>query len=242
MTLSTRRTIQRICWLILIADLCVMLSGCTLAWTTEISNLIPLLGAAATAIVAVLVALGKKVSPTTLDAFTKWEADAQAALVTINNLVAQYKTAEAAAQPGLITEIETAANTIAGGLTQILPELQITDPATQAVIIAVVKAFNAAMQGVLNLIPVLKGTVTPLMAGAVIDADEVKARVKAAPTAKQFQHDFDAEMDKVSAVSPEVPKGKFHIKGKSNAWKLAHGIKDAVGSAAGTVDGTVKKL
>lgn len=135
----------------------VFLCGCTTAWTGEASNIISVLIPAVQAILGLIAALGAKVPPTALQDITDWGQQAQTALTQIKALIDQYNSAEATAKPGLLIEIQTAAETIVNNLNTILPTLHITDLATQQKVTAVANAILAELQALVGVIPALQG-------------------------------------------------------------------------------------
>jgi hypothetical protein len=165
-----------------IMDLCLLMAGCG-DWETQASQIISLLGPALQALVAILAALGVTVSASFMARFNSWAQQTQTALITIKGLIAQYKTASAAAQPGLLSEIQTALQVIGSQLSSILTELHITDPTSQAKVQAAFAAISAFIASLITLVP------------AVASATEEKhgeaLSVKANETAKQFKKDFN---------------------------------------------------
>ena len=135
----------------------LLLSGCTTAWTGEASNIISVLIPAVQAILGLIAALGAKIPPNAAQDISDWGTQAQQGLQQIKGLIDQYNNAEAQAKPGLLIEIQTAAETIVNNLNQILPTLHITDPATQQKITAVANAIMAELQALVGVIPALQG-------------------------------------------------------------------------------------
>ena len=135
----------------------MLLCGCTTAWTGEASNIINVLVPAVHAILGLIAALGAKIPDTAAQAINDWGKQAQAALQQIKDLIAQYENAEATAKPGLLVEIQTAAETVVNNLGQILPTLHITDPVTQRKVTDVANAILVELQALVNVIPALQG-------------------------------------------------------------------------------------
>lgn len=185
--------------------------GCTANWIAEATNIIALLVPAAGGILGIITALGTKVPPDELAEFTKWSTEAQGALTQLSQLIQQYNTAEASAQPGILGEIDAIASTLTTNLSGIEATLHITNPATQAKVTAVIELFSSELTALLNLIPVLKGTAAKPPTDAVTDPTEVHDRLVAVLPAKKFRHAWNSAVDEVSAVAPEVPKGKWHV-------------------------------
>ena len=162
------------------------LTGCTASWVSEATSIINLLVPAITSILSILTAFGVPTGLTTtaLASIQSWANQATAGLQTVANLIDQYNAAEATAKPGILTEIQTALSVITQNLATILPEVHVTDPATQAKIDAVIQAVSSEMQALINLVPALKGEVT--------SHDELKALVAAVKSPKEFRKEFNA--------------------------------------------------
>lgn len=179
-SLSRFFAIVTVLWMLL------FLMGCTTSWVSEATSIINLLVPAITSVLSILTAFGIPTGLTTtaLASIQSWANQATAGLQTVANLIQQYNTAEASAQPGILTEIQTALSVITQNLATILPEIHVTDPATQAKIMAVVEAVQSEMQALINLVPALKGEVT--------SHDELKALVAAVQSPKEFRATFNA--------------------------------------------------
>lgn len=161
------------------------LTGCTASWVSEATSIINLLVPAITSILSILTAFGVPTGLTTtaLASIQSWANQATAGLQTVANLIDQYNAAEATAKPGILTEIQTALSVITQNLATILPEVHVTDPATQAKIDAVIQAVQSEMQALINLVPALKGEVT--------SHDELKALVAAVKSPSEFKAEFN---------------------------------------------------
>jgi len=117
--------------------------------------------------------------------FNNWATQAENALVQLKGLIAQYKTALAAAQPGILTEIQTVVTTTAQNLASILPTLHITDANTQAKVEAVFAAISGMLAAVAALLPALTGQVTD-------NHEKLKLYRVYEATAKNFKATFNA--------------------------------------------------
>lgn len=168
-----------------ILDACVLLAGCG-DWESQASSIITLLGPAITAALQILAAFGLGVSATVSEQFAAWEQQAQTALTTVKTLIAEYKAALPADQPGILEKIQTALTAVSGNLSQLLTEIHVTNPDTQAKIVAVFAAISGMLVAVVNLIPAIQGKVTN---------PELEFRLYHAykETAKNFKADFNAK-------------------------------------------------
>ena len=138
-----------------ILDSCILLAGCG-DWESQATSIIGLLGPALTAILQILAAFGVGISPTVMQKFTDWSTQANTALAEVKALIAQYKTAAATAQPGILSAITVALQTIVANLQTILPEMHITDPTTQARVLAAFDAVIGFVTAIINLLPAVK--------------------------------------------------------------------------------------
>lgn len=160
-------------------------AGCNTAWTTEAVSIINMLDPAIIALLAILTSFGVGITPSALAAIQKWSTEATTALSTvIKPLIEQYNTAESAAKPGILAEIQTAIDVLTNNLAAVLTTVHITDPATAARVMAVVDAVSAELQALANLIPVLQGKIT--------DHHEAKMRVVAVASPREFRAHFNA--------------------------------------------------
>lgn len=162
----------------------LFLCACSTTWVTEAEAIIGALTPAVEGILVILAGLGAAIPAGALTSIQTWGNQAQADLQNVVlPLIQQYNTAEAGAQPGILTEIKTVLSTISANLTSVLGALKITDPATQAKVSAVIDEFSDELTALLNLVPVLQTSVT--------DHDEIKALYAKLKSAKQFKKDFN---------------------------------------------------
>jgi len=166
-----------------VLDLLALMCGCSTAWTQEASNIIALLVPAIQSALAILAAFGLGISPSVLTAVNKWATDAESGLAQVKSLIEQYNAAEATAQPGILTEIQTLLGVISSNLAAILPTIQVTDPSTQAKILAVIEAISSEISALLNLVPAIQGQVT--------STEELKALMGALKSPKQFKEAYN---------------------------------------------------
>jgi hypothetical protein len=189
MTFNTRRFIA----LLALFNLLVFLAACSTSWVQEASSIIGALVPAVEGVLVILSGLGAVgLSPSVITAVQAWGTQAQNDLENVvTPLINQYNTAEAAAQPGILTQIETALNTITANLKTILPTLKVENSALQAKITAIVTEVSDEFEALLNLIPVVKGAVTPAdVIKALAAHPEAVAKLK---SAKQFSKDYNAK-------------------------------------------------
>jgi len=167
--------------------LCLNLAACSTAWTTEATNIISVLEPAVIAALGILSAFGIGISPSALTAVQKWGTQAQTALAEVKTLITEYNTAEATAQPGILTEIQTLLSTISSNLAELLPTLHVTNASTQAKIMAVFDAVASEISALIALVPALQGKVT--------SHDELKKLMAAVKSKNEFKAFFNKQVD-----------------------------------------------
>jgi hypothetical protein len=203
--------------LALVLCLTITLSGCSTAWIGQAEEIVSALIPAAANLVALVAALqGNTVSAADLQMIQNAGAQAGADLQLIQSLIAAYQKADAAAQPGILNQIESAIGAVQGNLQGLLPALHIQDAATQAKITAVVGILLSEVQSLAAIVPVLTKTPTLTAKSAVrvghpkapLSASEFVASYNATMTAKTG----NAELDKATAGF------KIHAHGKLARW------------------------
>jgi hypothetical protein len=180
--------------LALILSVVVTLTACSTAWVGQAEEIVAALIPAAANLLALVAALqGKGVSATDLQAIQSAGSQAGADLQLIQSLITQYQKADAAAQPGILNQIESAVGTAQANLNGILPALHIKDAATQAKISAVVGILVAEVQSLAAIVPLVKvGTVDAPTLAAKSAARVGHPRVPL--TASEFVGSYNATM------------------------------------------------
>lgn len=163
--------------------LAVFAVGCSLTWVSEATNIIQLLVPAISSILSILTAFGAGISPNAMADINNWAQQATTGLETVGTLITQYNTAEAAAQPGILIEIQTALSVVVNNLATVLPELHITDAATQAKVVAIMQAVQSEITALMNVIPAIQGKVT--------SHEELKGLIAKVQSAKEFKAEFN---------------------------------------------------
>lgn len=138
-------------FLLLILNIAVFAGGCTAAWLTAVSGLLPGILAAVNAVVAFVAALEGKTVPAGLAAkFQQWETN-------IANLVSQAQAIVAQIQQNatatVLQQFQGVMSAITSNLGSILTDLNVTDSSTVAKITGFVQLAIAAASAVLSLIP-----------------------------------------------------------------------------------------
>src|SRR5580698_9221163 len=143
--------------LALILCVLVLFTGCSTAWVGQAEEIVAALIPAAANLVTLVAALqGKSVSAADLQTIENAGTQVGADLQLIQSLVAQYEKADAAAQPGILNQIESAVNTAQANLNGILPAIHIKDAATQAKISAVVGILLSEVSSLAAVVPLVR--------------------------------------------------------------------------------------
>ena len=134
-----------------VLEACLFLTGCTAAWITAVSAMLPSILAVANAIVAFAASLqGKTVSASTYSTLQKWETDLATEIAAVQAIVAQIK---ASATTTLIGQFQTAMQAVSQQFNSILTGLNVTDSATVAKFTQFLSLGIAAVSAVLALVP-----------------------------------------------------------------------------------------
>lgn len=148
----------------------VVMAGCSNSWVDEAEQISAALIPAAANLVTLVAALqGHSVSAQDLTTIQNAGTQAGADLQLVQSLVNAYQKADAAAQPGILSQIQSALNAAQGNLQGILPALHIKDAATQAKITAVLGILISEVQSLAAVVPLVQG---PAVARARIVAPE----------------------------------------------------------------------
>jgi hypothetical protein len=166
-------------------------TGCSTAWISEAEQIVAALIPATANLVALVATLqGQNVSAGDLQTIETAAAQAGADLQLMQSLITQYQKADAAAQPGLLNQIQAAMSAVQSTLNGLLPALHIKDAATQTKITAVIGILLSEVESVAAIVPRVKAGVSPGM--MTMAAKQVK---KQAPlTASEFVASYNATM------------------------------------------------
>lgn len=177
----------------LAAVLCgtILWTGCSTAWIGEAEQIVAALIPATANLVALAATLqGKNVSAGDLQTIQSAAAQAGTDLQLMQSLIAQYQKADAAAQPGLLNQIQAAMSAVQGTLNGLLPALHIKDAATQTKITAVIGILLAEVESVAAIVPLVNAEASPKM--MAMAAKQVKKQPPL--TASEFVASYNATM------------------------------------------------
>jgi len=155
---------------------------------------------------------------------------AGADLQLIASLIAAYQKADAATQPGILNQIESAINAAQGSLQGLLPALHIKDAATQAKITAVIGIVLSEVESLAAILPMVKTSAenpTPSTSSGQALAAKNAARVvqpqlgKVPLSASQFVASFNATLT-AKTGNADLDKAtaglEIHRHGKVARW------------------------
>jgi len=199
----------------------LMWTACSTAWIGEAEQIVAaLIPATANLVTLVATLQGRNVSAADLQVIQSAGAQAGADLELMQSLITQYQKADAAAQPGLLNQIQAAMSAVQATLNGLLPALHIEDAATQTKIATVIGIVLSEVQSVAAIVPLLNASASPgMMAVAAkqvgkqppLTANEFVASYNATMTAKTG----NAELDHAAAGL------RIHLHGKFARWASA---------------------
>lgn len=132
-------------------EMLLFATGCTSAWISAVSALLPSLAAVVNAILSFVMALeGKTVSSSTVAAIQKWQQNIAAELSNLETIIADIKQAATAS---LVAQFQAGMQAVLSTFSGILSGLDITDTATVSKLTQFVSLGVAAINAILALIP-----------------------------------------------------------------------------------------
>ena len=208
--------------------LSIMLIGttaCSTAWIGEAEQIVAALVPAVSNVLALVAALqGKSVTAQDAQSIQNAAAEAGSDLQMIQSLITQYKSADASAQPGILSHLTTAIEGTQENLNGILPALHIQDAATRAKITAVVGIVQAEVESLAALVPMMGGSASPQSKVMALAA----AKRKPPLAASEFVSSYNATMTAKtgSAELDRTTSGlKIHLHGIVARWATAGWLK-----------------
>jgi ribosomal protein S13 len=158
----------------LIIMACFFMAGCTAAWLTAVSGMLPTLAGIASAIVSFVLALeGKTVSSSFTAAVKKWQQNVATEIANAQTIIAALK--QNATSTGM-SQFQTVMQGVLNEFNSILSGVDITDSATVAKLTQLVGLGVAAANAILAFIPLaLSKLVAKTSAEEMKHYDEVAA-------------------------------------------------------------------
>ncbi len=205
-----------VCWTL-------MWTACSTAWISEAEQIVAALIPGMANLVALVAALqGKNVSANDLQTIQSAAAQAETDLQLMQSLITEYQKADAAAQLGLLSQIQVAMSAAQSTLNGLLPALHIKDAATQAKITAVVGILLSEVESVAAIVPLVSPEASPGM--IAMAARQVKKKPPLA--ASEFVGSYNATMTAKTgnAELDHATAGlRIHVHRKFARW-LARGF------------------
>jgi hypothetical protein len=202
--------------LVLLATM--MGTACSTTWMGEAEQIVAALIPATANLMTLLATLqGRDISAADLQAVQSAGTQAGADLQLMESLIAQYQKADAAAQPGLIEQIQVAMSAVQTDLSGLLPVLHVKDAATQAKITAVVGILLSEVQSMAAIVPLVNAGASP----AMMTMAKRQAMKQAPMTASEFVSSYDAVMT-AKTGNAELDRAasglRIHSHGKIARW------------------------
>jgi hypothetical protein len=196
----------------------VMWTACSTAWIGEAEQIVAVLVPAIANLMTVIGTLQGNVSASDLQGVQSAGAQAGADLQLLESLIAQYQKADAAAQPGLLNQINAALTAEQASLSSILPALHIKDAATQAKVTAVLQLLISEVQSMAAIVPLVSSGSPATM------RTMEEARKQAPLSADEFIKSYNATMTARtgnSSLNRATARLKIHGHGKFARWASA---------------------
>jgi hypothetical protein len=196
----------------------MMFTACSTAWIGEAEQIVAVLIPATANLVALVATLqGKNVTAADLQIIQSAGTQAGADLQLMQALIAQYQKADAAAQPGLLNQIQAAMNAVQATLNGLLPALHIKDAATQAKITAVIGILLSEVESVAAIVPLVNASASPRMMAMAAKQVEKQPPL----TASEFVASYNATMTAKTgnaALDHAAAGMRIHLHGKAARW------------------------
>jgi hypothetical protein len=192
--------------------------GCSTAWIGEAEQIVAALIPAAANILTLVTALhGQSVSAEDLKTIQSTGAQVGSDLQLIGSLLTAYQRADAASQPVLLNQIQTATSAVQSSLGSLLPALHIQDETTQAKVSAVIGLVLSEVESLSAIVPLVNPSASPAMM-----AMAAKQAKKQPPlTANEFVASYNATITAKTgnaALDHATAGMRIHMHGTSERW------------------------
>jgi hypothetical protein len=199
----------------------LMWMACTTAWISEAEQIVAALIPAVGNLVTLAASLpSDNVSPADLETIQNAGAQALADLQLMQSLIQQYPKADAAAQPGLLSQTQVAMSSAQSILNGLLPALHIKDAATEAKITAVVGILLSQVQSAAAIVPLVEaGASAKMMTLSARQANKQPPR-----NAREFIGSYNATMTAKTGsfeLDHATAKLRIHEQGRLARWVSA---------------------
>jgi hypothetical protein len=192
----------------------LMCTSCSTTWIGDAEQIVAVLVPAVANVFTLIGTLQGNIPTADLQNVQNAGAQAEADLQLLQSLIAQYQKADAAAQPGLLNQIDAALAAIQFSLSGILPALHIEDAATQAKVAAVLQLLISELQSMAAIVPLVSSD-TPAMRTAA------GVKKQAPLSADEFVKSYNATMTANTGsviLDHATTRLKIHTHGKFVQW------------------------
>jgi len=194
------------------------LVGCSTAWISEAEQIVAALIPAAANILTLVTAFhGQSVSAEDLKTIQSTGSQVGSDLQLIELLLTAYQTANAAARPGLLNQIQTTTSTVQSNLGSLLPALHIQDETTQAKVSAVIGLVLSEVESLSAIVPLVNPSASP----AMIAMAAKQAKKQPPLTANEFVASYNATITTKTgnaALDDATAGMRIHTHGKLERW------------------------
>ena len=178
--------------LALLLAVTVIGTGCSTNWSVQAREIVAVLIPAATNLVKLVAALqGNTVSAEDLAAVQHAGTEVRGDLLLIQELIAGYESADQAAKPGILNQIQSAMGVTRANLQELLSGLHIKDAATQEKITAIVGILSSEVEALAAIVPIVQGQGSGARAQRPAVA-RVAGRVKSPLSAGEFVKSYNS--------------------------------------------------
>jgi hypothetical protein len=196
-------------------------TACSTAWITEAEQIVAALIPGTANLVALVATLeGNSVSTADLQTIQNAGSQAAADLQLMQSLITEYQKADAAAQPGLLNQIQAAMSAVQSTLNGLLPALHIKDAATQSKITAVIGILVSEVESVAAIVPLVNPSASPEM--MAVAAKQVRKQPPL--TASEFVTSYNATMTAKTGnaeLDHAAARLRIHLHNKFERWTSA---------------------
>lgn len=188
----------------------VFVGGCTAAWLSAVSALLPALDIAVGAALSFVLALeGKTVPAAVSAAVQKVFSDVTAQVANVKTLIADY---QGAASTGLLSQIQAVFQGIVSNLNNILSAFSVTDSATVTKFTQLVTLCVSAVTAILGVIPIVNAKLASGAPAQQLEAEDKEAAVHIKTAEKMYKEAYhvivttptdDADVNAALAALPQ---------------------------------------
>jgi len=205
-----------------VLGLSLAMSGCSSNWVDEAEQISTVLIPAVANMVTLVAELqGHGVSAQDLALIQNAGTQAGADLQLVQSLILAYQKADAAAQPGILNQVQSALKAAQGNLLGLLPALHIKDAATQAKITAVMGILISEVQSLSAVVPLLQNSATAKISPQGTQGSTGESQNPALLSAREFVKSYNSVLTAKSgnASLDSAARGlRIHIHGAVARW------------------------